>query len=69
MSKHETVAAWKNAALRTAATPANPAGARLVEVSEEQLQNASGAAISFGFGRVFTLSYECMGFSCAGIME
>ena len=62
MSKNEIVAAWKNTSLRTTETPANPAGARLVEVSDEQLQNASGAV---WYGRVFTLSYECMGFSCA----
>ena len=68
MSKNETIRAWKDARFAATLTdaPANPAGTRLVEVSDDQLQNVAGAA---WYGRYLTASYECWGFSCAALSD
>lgn len=59
MSKQEIVNAWKDPKLREAAGVATPAGER---AGEAELKNASGGMSPWG--NYFTISYECMGFSC-----
>ncbi len=65
MTENQIVRAWKDSSFRAtlsdsqlAALPASPAGTRLVEIGEEQLQNVSGA---YGCGWVCSFTSECSG--------
>lgn len=64
MNNAQIIAAWKNADVRAtlsstelASLPVNPAGARLVELGESELQNVVGAMV--GCGLVCTATWDC----------
>ena len=66
MNNVQIARAWKDSRFRStlsaseaAALPANPAGSRLVEIGEEQLQGVAGAAV--GCGWVCSFTTDCSG--------